>query len=213
MKIAILTSAGSWFLPHAQAFAQELQSQGHEAQLYKHHSEITEPSFTLFILSYFELIPTAQLQMHQHALVVHESALPKGRGWAPYFWQVIEGKNEIPIVLFQASEGADTGPIYLEDSIQLDGTELHDELRLKQVQATRRLCLNFLENHESITPREQEGQPSTYPRRGPKDSELDPNKSLAEQFNLLRTVNNQDFPAFFMHKGQKYLLTIQKDAD
>lgn len=41
------------------------------------------------------------------------------------------------------------------------------------------------------------GKESFYPKRSPKDSELDINKSLNEQFNLLRIASNEDFPAFF----------------
>lgn len=47
------------------------------------------------------------------------------------------------------------------------------------------------------------GKESFYPKRSPKDSELDINKSLNEQFNLLRIASNEDFPAFFYKDGKK----------
>lgn len=50
------------------------------------------------------------------------------------------------------------------------------------------------------------GKESFYPKRSPKDSELDINKSLNEQFNLLRIASNEDFPAFFYKDGKKFIL-------
>ena len=35
------------------------------------------------------------------------------------------------------------------------------------------------------------------------------NKTIKEQFNLLRIVNNQEYPAFFEIDGRKYKLTIE----
>ncbi len=56
-----------------------------------------------------------------------------------------------------------------------------------------------------------EGGKSTYYRkRTPLDSELKLNKSIAEQFNLLRTVDNKRYPAFFKFKGKEYVLHIFK---
>ena len=47
-------------------------------------------------------------------------------------------------------------------------------------------------------------------RRTPADSRLDPDKSIAEQFELLRVVDNQRYPAFFDHRGRRYRITIEK---
>ena len=56
--------------------------------------------------------------------------------------------------------------------------------------------------------RKQEGVPSYYAKRTPKDSELNINKSIKDQINLLRTVDNDNYPAFFRYKGMKYILEI-----
>ena len=50
----------------------------------------------------FKIIEKEFLSKHKHNIAVHESSLPKGRGWAPLFWQILEGKNTMPIVLFEA---------------------------------------------------------------------------------------------------------------
>ena len=59
---------------------------------------------------------------------------------------------------------------------------------------------------------EQSGEESFYPRRLPKDSELDINKSIDEQFNLFRIVDNDKYPAFFIKNGKKYVLKIYEES-
>jgi methionyl-tRNA formyltransferase len=70
------------------------------------------------------------------------------------------------------------------------------------------LCLRFLAGPEEPLGRSQTGEPTTLRRRTPLDSELDPNKTIAAQFDLLRTVDNDNFPAFFSFRGRSYKLTI-----
>jgi len=41
------------------------------------------------------------------------------------------------------------------------------------------------------------------------DSRLDIDRSIKEQFNLLRVVGNEEYPAFFEINGHKYLLKIE----
>ncbi|MHC4183810.1 MAG: formyltransferase family protein [Planctomycetota bacterium] len=211
-KIAVLTSKSSWFLPYAKKFVELLNSKNYEAKLLFEHEKIGKSFEIVFILCYFRIIERAYLAKHKHNLVVHESDLPKGRGWAPLFWQILEGKNEIPVVLFEASESADDGDIYIKDYINFKGTELHDEIREKQAVKTTELCLRFLEEIAYLAPTKQKVAPTFYKRRTPKDSKVDINRSIKEQFNLLRTVNNEDFPAYFHHKGSRYILKIFQEG-
>jgi methionyl-tRNA formyltransferase len=144
---------------------------------------------------------------------VHESDLPKGRGWAPLFWQILEGRNKIPIVLFEATEKMDSGDIYIKDFIKFEGHELHDEIRKKQAEKTIELCLKFLNKYGKLKPKKQKGSPTFYRKRTPADSELNINETIKNQFNLLRIVNNDQFPAFFYYKGHKYILKIYKEKN
>jgi methionyl-tRNA formyltransferase len=73
------------------------------------------------------------------------------------------------------------------------------------------MCLKFVEGFWTLSSRAQKGQPSFYRRRSPRDSELDSKLSLKDQFNLLRVVDNEKYPAFFYHKGKKFIIKIEKD--
>jgi methionyl-tRNA formyltransferase len=123
----------------------------------------------------------------------------------------LEGKNEIPITLFEATEKVDSGGIYLKDMIYLEGHELVDEVREKQGKKTIELILKFIDNYPNNPIIAQQGESSYYPKRSPQDSELDIFKTIDEQFNLLRVCDNDRYPAFFVRNGIKYILRIEKD--
>lgn len=210
-SVAVLTSRQSWFVPFAQEFVDSLKARGCKSELFHNHDDVDESFHVVFILSYFCIIDDEFLKQHRYNLVVHESDLPDGKGWAPLFWQILEGKVDIPVVLFEASTKVDAGDVYLKDHIVLQGHELHDEIREKQALKTIELCSRFLDSYKQIEPVRQSGVESFYPRRTPKDSELDVEKGIAEQFNLLRIVNNDAFPAFFYWEGKKYILKIYEE--
>ena len=94
--------------------------------------------------------------------------------------------------------------------IDLDGTELVDEWRRKQAAATVDLCCRWVESYPHVLDgaRPQQGAASSYSRRRPADSEIDPRQPLAEQFDLMRVVDNERYPAFFTWRGTTYELTI-----
>jgi methionyl-tRNA formyltransferase len=128
-------------------------------------------------------------------------------------WQVLEGKNRIPVTLFEAQASVDSGPIYAQTQMELQGHELVDELRALQAEATVRLCQWWVQTYPVgvQAARVQQGPATVYPRRRAQDSRLDPGRTLAEQFNLLRVVDNHTYPAFFDHNGVRYVLRIEKD--
>ncbi len=86
-----------------------------------------------------------------------------------------------------------------------------EEWRGMQAESNIALCLEWLDRYDDLITqgRPQQGQASHYRRRPPADSQLDPQRSLAEQFNLLRVVDNQRYPAFVELRGRRYELQIQ----
>ncbi len=208
LKVAILTSANQWFIP----YAKELQDKIVGAQLYFSHQDIKESYDIVFILSYHQLIEQEFLEQHKINCVIHASNLPKGKGWSPLFWQVLEGKDSIVFTLFRADTKADSGMIYLQKTLHLSGLELYEELREKQAKMCQQMCLEFLRQLPTLEPKVQSGEESFYPKRSPKDSELDITKSIEAQFNLLRIVSNEEFPAFFYKNGKKFIIKIYQDS-
>ena len=115
------------------------------------------------------------------------------------------------MTLFEANIKLDKGDIYLQEKMVLEGHELSDEIRHIQALKTFELVFKFIENISSIERTKQVGKSTFYPKRISKDSELNIKKTIAEQFNLLRVVDNKKYPAFFYYMGKRYIIKIYKD--
>lgn len=165
----------------------------------------------LFLVSCSQIIGQDERAKYKSTLVLHASDLPKRRGWSPHIWSILDGENEISVSLLEATEPVDTGLIWLKTSFSLEGHELLDEINEKLFNAELFLMTYAVERVDKINPSEQIGEPGSYMRkRTPADSEIDPLKSISEQFNLLRVVDANRYPAFFYYRGYKYQLKIEK---
>jgi methionyl-tRNA formyltransferase len=144
-------------------------------------------------------------------LVLHASDLPEGRGWSPHIWSVLEGKNTLTLSLLEADSKVDQGPIWLKQTIELEGHELFNEINDKLFRAEIELMAEAIRSANVIIPKSQSNLASNYyPKRTPEDSRLNIDKSLIDQFNLLRVADKDRFPAFFEYLGPRYILKIEK---
>jgi len=204
--IIFIDDPHSWMIPWGEMLEKTL-SPFHDVSLCLKKEEIPCGDFS-FLLGCTEILPQKYLRKSKLNLVVHESDLPSGRGWSPLSWQVLEEKHEIPIVLFEAKEELDAGPIYLREIIKLNGTELLPELKYKQGVKTIELVYKFLEQWPGLRPVNQVGTPTFYPRRTPAHDKIDIHQTIAENFDHLRIADNEKYPAGFEYRGRKYILKI-----
>lgn len=211
LSITVCSDAGSWINASVPELLLGWLADGHSVT-WAHAAGDLPGGDLCFYLSYGRIVDAPTRARYRNNLVVHESDLPKGRGWSPMSWQVLEGADRIPVTLLEAVDELDAGPIYLQEWIDLTGHELTLEWRRLQANSTYRLCRYFVAQYPAILEqaRKQEGDTTIYHRRRPKNSELDPTKSLTEQFNLLRVVDNDNYPAFFEVAGKRYILRIEK---
>ncbi len=166
----------------------------------------------LFLISCHEMIQSDVRSMYKTTLVIHASDLPLGRGWSPHIWQILEKQHLIKVTLLEAEDSLDSGAIWNQTSFQLEGHETFDEINNLLFQAELELMDFAVSQFGSVKPRMQDGRtPSSYPKRTPGDSQLDPSKSLADQFDLLRVADPVRFPAFFELHGHRYFIQITKD--
>ena len=209
-RIVILVDNDSWILPYAERLVDEVCSDGEAAQLVR-HAEYLPESDVAFLLGCVQVVPDQSLRRSRFNLVVHESDLPKGRGLSPMTWQILEGQTSIPICLFNATGDIDAGAVIYRDTIELLGNETHDEWRSLQGEKTIELCLRFLDEPSPPEGIAQGGKPTFYQRRTPSNSQLDPNRTLAEHFDLLRVADPDRYPAYFYHRGRWFILVLKLD--
>ena len=210
-KILILTEKNDWFCLYAKELSNKLLKLGHQVKISDNHLKIKKKYNVVFMLSYYRIVDKKFLSLSDHNIVIHESDLPKGKGWAPLFWQVIEGKRKIIFTVFDANEKVDDGDYYFKENLFLKGTELYHEIREMQAKKRIECCIKLINNLDKLKARKQSGSSTYYKKRTKKDSELNIKKSLLSQFNLLRSVDNSNFPAFFHYKDKTYILKIYKE--
>lgn len=185
-------------------------SNKYDINLASNLSEV-ESGDILFLISCSVIVKKETRDEFLHTLVLHASDLPKGRGWSPHIWSVLNGEDSIVLSLLEAEDGVDTGNIWRKKKIQLDGSELFDEINNLLFDAELELIEWACENMKTCTPIPQlEKGVSYYPKRGVGDSELDISKTIEEQFNLLRVCDLERFPAFFVINGKKYKVKIER---
>ena len=212
-RISIVVDQPSWFDAYAEQLKNQLLTFGHDTSVVRNANEV-EVGDIAFYLACVKITPNEILKRNYWNLVVHESELPKGRGFAPLTWAMLEGRREVDSCLILATDGAvDSGPILLRQTMRFTGYELGPEIRRIQAETTIALCLNFVNARTPPIASPQVGEPTFFRRRYPNDSELDPSKSIEEQFNLLRVVDNERYPAFFEINGNRYVLKIYRSEN
>lgn len=168
----------------------------------------------LFLVSCSQIVTVSDRAKFKAVLVLHASDLPNGRGWSPHIWAVTRGATRITVCLLEAQDPVDTGAVWLRDYFELEGHELLPEINDKLFQIELRLMSLAVERFDSIEPVPQTGDPGVYLRkRTPEDSKIDPERSVAEQFDVLRVVDNQRYPAFFDFRGKRFKIEITKIDD
>lgn len=203
----LVDNPNSWIIPFAGTLSTVLSEDGHDCLFVQKHKDVREGDI-LIMLSCNRIFK--ELTLNRHNLVVHESELPRGRGMSPVTWQILEGKNRIPVTLLEATDELDAGVIYDQSFIELNGSELVDEWRALQAKATINLIRRFLFKYPEVEGKEQVGEPTYYRSRTMDDSQLSLDQSIEEQFSLLRVVDNKRYPAWFERKGIRYKIEITK---
>ena len=143
-------------------------------------------------------------------ITVHESNLPKDKGFSPVQYQIIKNKNIIHICLIELDKKVDSGDILESSKIFFKGNELYDEIRNLQSKKTFQLIKKFVDKYPNFKRKKQIGKSNFLKRRYPKDSELNINKTIKENFNLLRINNNKEWPSFFKFRGTTYIIKLYK---
>jgi methionyl-tRNA formyltransferase len=214
MNVSILcTDYEHAVVPLLRQWQVDIRARGHTASLLFDKKDLVGGD-VLFLVSCSQIIREMERRKFGAVLVLHASDLPAGRGWSPHIWSILGGASEITVCLLEARDPVDTGAIWLKSSFNLEGHELLPEINEKLFACELELMTRCLEGFHRISPVAQPVGPGSYcRRRSPQDSRLDVSKPIAEQFDLLRVVDNRRFPAFFDHRGKRYRITIEKVTD
>lgn len=116
----------------------------------------------IVVAAYGMILPAEVLKIPEYGCInIHGSLLPRHRGAAPIQAAILDGDKETGITIMQMDEGLDTGDMLLKRSTPIGDKNcgmLHDELSLMGAE----LICDALENIDSIEPKRQNDEESTY---------------------------------------------------
>jgi methionyl-tRNA formyltransferase len=189
------------------------KNKNHQISIIHSKEELTSGDI-LFLISCSDIISKLERSKFMKTLVIHASDLPRGRGWSPHVWEIINGATDITLSLLEAEDKVDTGDIWKKTIVSIPKTALFDEINELIFNAELELMDFAIANYNTIKPKKQSNIDSTYwPKRSPKDSEIDINKGISEQFDLIRICDPDRFPVFFYKNGERFNITIKKDNE
>lgn len=192
----------------------EQQQVAHQIELVRNKSELAGGDI-LFLISCSEIVGAAERTAYRATLVLHASDLPRGRGWSPHIWSLIEGSDEIILSLLEAEDKVDSGRVWKKLNVAIPKHALWDEINARLFEAEIVLIDFAVSEFEQVCPTEQDDsiEATYYPRRTPADSQIDPSQSIASQFDRIRVCDPNRFPAFFELHGKKYKMILERIDD
>ena len=212
MKISLLcTNREHPILPYLQRWKAKTERLGYLVQLCSETSQLTEGNI-LFLISCSQKIGANERKKFNHVLVLHASDLPEGRGWSPHIWQILQGHTDITVTLLEAAKVIDAGNIWKKLTVSVPRHFLWDEINDVIFKGELKLIDWAIRNQESVEPASQNFKikPSYWPKRTEVDSLVDKNKTLLEQFDLLRVCDPERYPAYCEIHGRKYKLKLER---
>jgi methionyl-tRNA formyltransferase len=134
---------------------------------------------------------------------IHDSLLPKYRGFAPINWSVINGEKESGITAHYIDDNIDTGNILLQKKVSIDPNDTATIVYNKLIDIYPEFIKSLVTNVESnnikiISQSNNEG--FVCSRRFPKDGKIDWKNDRTKIFNLVRGLSDPYPNAFFIFK-------------
>ena len=189
------------------------KNKSHQISVVHSKEELTSGDI-LFLISCSNIVSKLERDKFKKTLIIHASDLPNGRGWSPHIWEIINGSTDITLSLLEAENKVDTGDIWKKVSVPIPKTALFDEINDLIFNSELELMNFAIENYNIIKPKKQPNIDGVYwSKRSPKDSVIDINQTISEQFDLIRVCDPKRFPAYFYKDGVKFNIIIEKNNE
>jgi methionyl-tRNA formyltransferase len=138
--------------------------------------------------------------------VIHDSLLPKYRGFAPMNWAIINGEKETGVTLFYIAEGVDSGNIIDQLSLPihlLDTAKTVDDNIVKLYEKIIIKNLPLFESNEIKSIAQDESLATYSCKRTPEDGEINWQNTALQIYNLIRGLTHPFPGAYTTLKGVK----------
>lgn len=157
------------------------------------------------VAAYGRILHTPILRLPPMGCVnVHGSLLPKYRGAAPVQWAVINGETETGITTMLMDEGMDTGPMLLQEKLDISPDDTAGTLAPRLAEMGGRLLVDTIAQLKAGTlmPKKQDdGQATLAPLLKKEDGLIDWTMNAAALANRVRGLS--PWPGAFTFLGEE----------
>lgn len=164
----------------------------------------------MIVVSWRYMIPRDVYELPRRGtFVLHDSLLPKYRGFAPTQWAMINGESTTGVSLFRIAEAVDAGPIVDQLEIPIAEGEVIGEVMERvtsgYIELINRNLRSLLDGRAPL--REQDESAATYTcKRLPEDNRVDWGAATEAVYNLIRAATTPYPGAFTTVAGEKLIV-------
>jgi methionyl-tRNA formyltransferase len=146
----------------------------------------------------------------KNIILFHSSDLPEGKGWAPIYHAISEGREWHVISGVFAGSEVDSGDIIVKAKFRIRNDHTAGFIRKWDAEISIRLVGEILGRFagREIQGMKQFGAGSFRSRRKPEDNEISLDARLGEIVDTLRACEKAH-PAFFLYKDAKYRISLE----
>lgn len=140
---------------------------------------------------------------------IHNSLLPKHRGFAPVVWSIIAGDNETGFSVFSFDKGMDTGDIWYQGKVNISKSDYVADVLEKLDEGIydffKNNYLNILSG--KMRPSKQIEENVSYgARRTPENGKIDWSRSAEEIYDFIRAQSKPYPGAYTTYRGEKVVI-------
>jgi methionyl-tRNA formyltransferase len=177
-----------------------LSAKGIHYEFLSDHHQINGKLDLVISLGYDRIISEEYINRPAFGIIVfHSSDLPKGRGWAPLFYTIINKEKYLTQTMFYADKEIDSGPIIAKARYPMNRFFTISELREIDDNLTiflfQKYCSLICKEKVKATP-QNHNEATFWAKRKPKDSRIESEKSLIDTYDLMRALPD-NLPAEF----------------
>jgi methionyl-tRNA formyltransferase len=150
----------------------------------------------IFIPHWSEII-SKEIYSKYDCIVFHMTDLPYGQGGSPLQNLIVRKHKDTKLTAIKIDNGIDTGPIYLKNSLSLNGTAL-DVFERSSV-LIKKMILKILS--DNIIPQQQQGVGTIFRRRKREDSDISKLGDIEDVYDYIRMLDCEGYPPAFVQVG------------
>jgi len=127
-------------------------------------------------------------------VIFHMTDVPFGRGGSPLQNLIVRGFLETRLSALRCTAEMDAGPVYLKETLSLDGSA--EDILRRAAQLMASMMLTIIKTEPA--PVAQQGQPTIFKRRTPKDGDLRPLADTKAAYDYIRMLDADGYPPAFL---------------